>query len=235
MFHVDESYDASYHFHLGLLIDGKDAADASAELDDLVKECFWNDLCPYEAELHGFEVFGRCKSWKAASPADAVGVFDRTLDVLAACDVEVIFRGFDLTRFRKKYGDLDHYPWAFENLLERLNERLLERGEYAVVIADEQHAYKDELQRQVMLGRQRAPYGGYRAQQLTQVLDTAHFVDSKLSRLTQLADMVAFVVRRRASVPREADARAEAAMARLHGKVRDAIPDPSGQYATIRS
>lgn len=107
-------------------------------------------------------------------------------------------QGFDLTRFRKKYGDLDHYPWAFENLLERLNERLLERGEYAVVIADEQHAYKDELQRQVMLGRQRAPYGGYRAQQLTQVLDTAHFVDSKLSRLTQLADMVAFVVRRRA-------------------------------------
>jgi len=53
--------------------------------------------------------------------------------------------------------------------------------------------------------------------------------------MTQLADLVVFTLRRRQSIPVETDPRAEAVQAELVRLVIEAIPDPKGQYRTVRS
>jgi hypothetical protein len=105
--------------------------------------------------------------------------------------------------------------------------------DYAVVIADQQHQHRERVQRDVIDCRIHGT-SGYRSQKLDRILDTAHFVDSELSRMIQLADMVAFIARRRLSVPTETDSRAEIAMSNLDAKIRAAVPDPKAKYLTIR-
>ena len=171
---------------------------------------------------------------KATNVPDRIELYGKVLDVLSDCGVEVILHGAKIRRLKNRYGpEHDPYWWEFINVLERLNERMRTLDEYAVVIADQQHQHRERVQRDVIDCRVNGT-SGYRAQKLDRILDTAHFVDSKLSRMIQLADMTAFITRRRLSVPTESDQRAELAMADLNSKVRSAVPDPKAKYLTIR-
>jgi hypothetical protein len=53
--------------------------------------------------------------------------------------------------------------------------------------------------------------------------------------MVQLADLAAYILRRRTSIQHESDARGEAAMQRLYDAVVAAIPEPSGRYLTVRA
>jgi Protein of unknown function (DUF3800) len=233
LFHVDESRDKVHHFHVGLLLAGADAVAAEVALNKIVKDAMFAGACWSGSELHGYEIFNRQGDWSRATIPQAINIFDQSLAVLSTGSIEVLVRGAQLAPFQTQYPGSDPYRWEFRNLLERLNERLTTRDEYGLVIADQHHEYRDILQRDVINSKVLGT-GGYRSQKLLRIVDTAHFVDSRLSRMTQLTDMVAFIVRRRASTPREADPRAETVMARLWQLVWNAIPDPRGQYHTIR-
>ncbi len=114
-----------------------------------------------------------------------------------------------------------------------MNERLRTLGDYGLVISDQQTEHREGIQRDVANSKQYAT-GGYRSQKLERILDTAHFADSKLSRMIQLADMAAFTLRRRATLRTEGDARLQAVMERVSRLVYDVIPAPQGQFHTIR-
>lgn len=168
--------------------------------------------------------------WATIQLQDRVNLVDNALESLAAGQMEVFCRGINMDRFRHRYGQTDPHPWAFRNLLERLNERLRQANEYAVVIADE-HSKQRTLKRDLR-DAQRHGTPGYRGQILDRIRDTAHFVDSAESRMIQLADLVAYVRRRRARGP-AADPRAEEAMQRLQGRITNSVPNPTGQFDTI--
>ncbi|HMS72365.1 MAG TPA: DUF3800 domain-containing protein [Baekduia sp.] len=233
LFYIDESRDALHHFHLGVLATGSQVAAIEQDLEAIVETAFDAGACRWRAELHGVALFHGNDDWDKATAAQRINVYESALTLLPTHGVEVLARGANLARFAKRYGGGDPYRWEFSNLLERLNERLRSLDEYGLVIADEQHEYRDILRRDLADSKQSGT-GGYRSQRLTRVLDTAHFVDSKLSRTTQLADLIAFIIRRRASCPTESDPRQEAVMSGLFQLVHDAIPDPKGQYYTVR-
>ena len=65
-------------------------------------------------------------------------------------------------------------------------------GISGLVISDQQTEHREGIQHDVANSK-RYGAGGYRSQKLERILDTAHFVDSKLSRMVQLADMATFV------------------------------------------
>jgi hypothetical protein len=223
-----------HHYHVGLLTDGPTTAAVESGMQAIVEQAFDVGACTWKAEVHGVEIFHGNVQWSKGTIEQRIWVFDRVLGLLSAHGVEVIARGANLPRFAANYGaGVDPYTWEFSNLLERLNERLIARGDYGLVIADEQSEHKETLQKQLAYSKEFGT-GGYRSQVLERVLDTAHFVASKLSRLTQLADVVAFVLRRRAGRRQEHDARLEAVMQRWAGLIYPAVPDPQGQYHTIR-
>ena len=236
LFYVDESKDGRHHFHAGILVVGPEVPIIETALDDLVNEAGWTGLIKdCGAELHGADFFQRQGQgpWGAASAVQRGGILEAALRLIPDHGVEVIAKGANLAQFNAKYPGTSPYRWEFSNLLERLNERLIRLDDYGLVIADEQHQYRKLLRYDVAQGK-RFGTGGYRSQKLRRVVDTVHFVDSKLSRMVQLADLAAFVIRRRASIPKETDARLEALMARLHTLVFAGIPDPKGQFCTIR-
>ncbi len=232
LFFIDESRDRSHHYHVGILADGPGAAAAEAALNGVVHAAYDMGITRWGSELHAVPIFHGTGDWARGAPPLRAGVFTDALAVLAACQLEVIARGVNLSRFARRYQG-DPFRWEFSNLLERVNERLRAVNEYGLVIADQQNQHRKLLQSDVANGKAFGT-GGYRNQRLTRVLDTAHFVDSRLSRLVQLADVVAFVLRRRATIPLEPDQRAEAFMADWIRTISAAIPTPIGKYHTIR-
>lgn len=233
LFYVDESRDGRYHYHLGLLAEGARVAEAEAALDEVVEEAVDNGATRWGSELHAKDIFHGTAEWARGSTPQRAQVLEQALEVIGRFDIEVIARGANLARFSKRYPGSDPYRWEFSNLLERLNERLRDVEDYGLVIADQQHEYRELLQRDLADGK-RLGTGGYRDQKLVRILDTAHFVESRLSRMVQLADLAAFVLRRRASIPSEQDTRLERLMTRLGNLVTAAIPHPDGRYHTIR-
>lgn len=234
LFFVDESADAKYHFHLGLLANGAQVAAAEKDLEGIVERAFDAGLTTWRAEIHGEEIVSMKGAW-AKGRTNISGLIDvahEVLGVLAAHEIEVICRGVELDRFRRKYGPrASPHTWLFRNVLERLNERLKALDDYALVIADEHHQYGRSMRADLHIG-QRVSTPGYRGQKLARVIDTVHFVNSADSRLTQLADMAVYVRRRRESGP-ENDPRFEAAMAQLGAKVFGAVAIPSGAMDTV--
>lgn len=235
LFYVDESRDRGPKGHLlfaGLLADGDQVAAVESELKTIAENAWDDGLARWGTELHAAEIFGGVRAWHKGTIDQRIDLLDDVLSVLVNKDIEVIARGANLTRFKKNYAG-DPYRWEFSNLLERLNERLRARNERGLVISDEQSQHREGIQRDVANSKELGT-GGYRSQKLERILDTAHFVDSKLSRMIQLADMSAFILRRRATFSTERDPRLEQVMARLSKRVTDALPSPTGQYYTIR-
>jgi hypothetical protein len=219
---------------VGLLSDGPRLAAVEAALDDIVDQANDDGACRSRAELHAVDIFHQHGRWDRATIDQSIKVFDDTLALLTGHGIEVLARGANFARFHARYGEnADPFTWEFSNLLERLNERCRSRGDYALVIGDQQSEHREILQRHLADSKKYGT-GGYRNQILNRVLDTAHFVDSKLSRMIQLADMAAFVLRRRAGRSTERDPRLEAVMQRWSSLVYAAVPEPQGQYYTVR-
>jgi hypothetical protein len=236
LFFVDESADRAHHYHVGLLAAGEQVAAAEKELDQVAQRALdlgYNDGWPPRPELHGLEIFSGAKGWGALSYAQRYEVVEAGLDVLGRHGVEVLARGVELSRFEQRYNNDKAFlhQIAFRNLLERLCERLRERSELGLVIADE-HYTKSDMRHEVRLAKAgRTP--GYRGTNFGAILDTVHFVESSDSRIVQLADLVAFTRRRRRSIPTESHHDGEAAMSRIAQRLNDAVPDPKGQYDSV--
>lgn len=231
MFYLDESWDDHHYFCAGILVDADQVAIIEQRLDAIAAELssFFNKPRIDNPEFHGVAILQQKGDWARFDLDRLIDTVDGALSVIEEADVEVVAHGFDLPRFAEKYGtERDPHPWAFSNTLERVNERLKVYGERAIVIADE-HSVKDRLRRDFEAAKR---YGtsGYRRQTFTQLVDTVHFVDSRLSRAVQLADLVAYVRRRRAMGP-ERDRRAEAAMVRLYAHIEAGVQ--SGACNTI--
>ncbi|WP_083853001.1 DUF3800 domain-containing protein [Saccharomonospora glauca] len=100
-------------------------------------------------------------------------------------------------------------------VLEDIDEYASDRGEYALVIADEPGQNSQQSQyRADLTGYRQFGTGGWRDRRITRVVDTLHFAPSLSSRLVQASDLVAFL-RHRISTKVDGDPRAIRANTRL--------------------
>lgn len=223
MFYVDESADAHHHFHGGVLIDAGAIPAATGVLDEARAMAAKAGYQPWTSsvELHAKAIMGGEGAWAQVTIDDKLDLIAHALSALAVDGVEVIVRGIHLARWRQKYGALPVDDYGFKNLAERLNERMHELDDHAVMIADESR--RAAAQRFELDWGQRLGTTGYRHQKLDRIVDTVHFVDSTRSPMVQLADLVTYV-KRRGRAPRHRDPRAAAALDRLVAIVDAAIP-----------
>ena len=104
-------------------------------------------------------------------------------------------------------------------LIERVDEYAERVDDLALIIADEVDG--QERFRRDLWHYQRQSTWGYRARQITRVVDTIHFAPSKSSRLVQAADLVAYMARRQTHV--ETDGRAARANAVIWARLGPCI------------
>jgi len=230
LFYVDESADHLSHFHAGLLLDGKQAVCAEKALDKVAMRACELGYPKEEVELHGAHIWNGKNDWGELCHEARYYILEAALDVLIAGNIEVIMRGFDLGHWKRKYGSKPPHSYCFMNLLERLNERLEERKERALVIADEHHD-KSLMKRTLQLAKVDGTWG-YRKQKLDRIVDTVHFIDSQESRLVQLADVVAFT-RRRHKLGPQRHPNSVVGLARMVERIRRATPYPVGQFDSV--
>lgn len=236
LFHCDESYDERYHVHLGVLSTGAQAAAAEQAVHALRNKLNWHVIKGWLRELHGYPLFAGIDEWGGVDPDLRVEVYREALQIIVDHELEVLYRGMNMVEYRRRYSASrdpkgDAFKFMFGDLLSwHLRKRCATREEFALVVTDRQNQYEYELRYAHEVGQ--ASYRRFNGRY--GIIDTCHFVNSEHSPLVQLADMAAFVKRRRLSIPEEADPRLEAVMAELAGVVSSAVPEPAYSHCSVR-
>lgn len=151
---------------------------------------------PHRVEFHASETYARRSwPWKGLSQDEARGTIKSVLDVLAnAYDTA---RAFSCVVHKPSFPNRDPMEIAFEDLCSRFDrylQRLRANGDRqrGLVILDKS-AHETTLQEMAVAFRTLGPRWGV----IRNLADTPLFIDSRASRVIQLADHVAYAVFRR--------------------------------------
>ena len=166
------------------------------ELDSLAESIYPAD--PHSVEFHASEIFGRrVKPWKGMSKEDVIGVIKSVLRVLAKSRDTV--RAFACAIHKPTFPnpDNDYMGIAFEDMCSRFDmylKRLYHSGDpqRGLLILDDS-SHETTLRRMARDFRTL----GTRWGSVHNLADTPFFVDSRASRIVQLADHLAYSVFRR--------------------------------------
>ncbi|MDK2972173.1 MAG: hypothetical protein PWP23_1928 [Candidatus Sumerlaeota bacterium] len=164
------------------------------QLDELAATIFPSD--PHAVEFHASEIFARRREpWKSMTREEAQGVIKAVLTIFR--DSYGSANAFACAIHKPSYPDLDPMELAFEELCNRFDlflNRLRSEGDRhrGLIILDES-AHETTLQRMARDFRTLGTRWGI----VRNLAETPLFVDSRASRLVQLADHVAYSVFRR--------------------------------------
>lgn len=235
LFHCDESFETGRcHFHLGILSNGEQTAAAENALRDISSNFRWEHCAGRtgQFELHGADIYGSSgRGWFAGVPREArIDLYRRVLSVIPDHGLEVIYKGIDLAAYARSYsGSADPHrdttTFMFEDIVKLAAGRGRMRGEPVLVVTDEAHSNRAALRE----GHARSAAGS------STIVGACHFVDSEDSLLVQLADMAAFMVRRRRLHHPETHPTVEAINAELMGLVTAGLPGPAPTFGHYRS
>ncbi|APB11304.1 hypothetical protein A4R63_07315 [Corynebacterium pseudotuberculosis] len=194
---VDESYQHSHYYVAGVLVDEKQCRDLEARLDDLAQGIQTRNQWLAPPEFHGHALMNGLDDWKSLSGhfGACVNIYQKVMHAIQNSGARVYLEGVDVKRLnaRYKYPDSPH-EIALRHTLERVNEYCAIAGQMCKVIADtvpQQDQFNEAIQ-----GFVRTSTPGYRGQRLLCVNGDIEFVDSRVSRGVQAADMSAYVLRR---------------------------------------
>lgn len=193
--YVDESYTASHYWIAALVCPQIDVVPLTNALDAVVAKAAntYRDISP-RAELHGHRLFHGSDDWALLKPMvrARIGVYNDAFSAIGASGANIIIRGVDRLRLEHRYIYPNHpHAVVLEHLLERIDEHAAAKAELVLVIADE--IDQADQYRRALWHSQKFATGGYRARQLSRIVDTLHFAPSKSSRLVQAADLIAFM------------------------------------------
>lgn len=196
--YLDESYDNDFYWMAALLCQESALQPLAEKLDTIVRRTAAQHGVPPDAELHGHDLFQGKADWEPMGEMvqARIGVYRAVFEAVGQADVRIILRGLDRKRHESRYGEKAYHPHrvVIEHLLERVDELAEANDELVLVIADQ--IDNEDVYRQNLWEFQRWNTAGYRARQLTRIVDTLHFVPSRRSRLVQATDMIAFMRRR---------------------------------------
>ncbi len=200
LLYLDDAGSAGNKSENYLVLGGVSIFEASAhwiaqELDKLAQSI--SPGKPNEVEFHASEVFSRrSPPWKGMSRGEAQGVIKAVLQILTNGSYDTT-RLFACAIEKASYAGRDLMELAFEDLCSRFDRYLTRlRGDgdrqRGLLILDNS-AYETTLQK---LANDFRTFGT-RWGGIHNLADTPFFVDSRASRLIQLADHVAYAVFRR--------------------------------------
>lgn len=164
------------------------------EMDELASTI--DSSNPQGVEFHASEIFSRKKQpWDKMTKMEAQGVIKAVLDILRHSYESA--RVFACAVHKKSYPGRDPVELAFEDLCSRFDlflHRLARQGkrERGLLILDES-THETTLQRISKEFRTLGTRWGF----IHNLVETPLFVDSRASRLIQLADHIAYAVFRR--------------------------------------
>lgn len=158
------------------------------EVDEFVRDLGLEDS--ENAELHATDMAsGKTRSWKTMRRPDRLDTIKRALDILAGAHRSV--RLFAVAVHKQAIAPHDPVEYAFEEICNRFDLKLrrtwADENQRGLVVMDKSH-YENTLQNLA----QRFRESGTRWGKLRNLAEVPLFVDSRMSRIVQLADLVAW-------------------------------------------
>ena len=199
LLYLDDAGSASNPTEQYLVLGGVSVYEAQAHyitqrLDSLAEDV--NPSDPHSVEFHASEIFARrSQPWKGLTQDRARGMIKSVLSVLS--DTYESARAFACVIHKASFPNQDPMEVAFEDLCSRFD-RYLQRlrhggdAQRGLLILDKS-AYETTLQKMSIEFRTLGTSWGV----IRHLADTPLFVDSRASRVIQLADHVAYAVFRR--------------------------------------
>lgn len=199
LLYLDDAGSASNANEEYLVLGGVSIFEAQAhwftqEMDNLATTI--NPANPHSVEFHASDIFSRRElPWRGMSREEAQGVIKAVLDILKRSYDTA--RAFACAIHKKSFPERDPTELAFEDLCSRFDlylNRLRGQGDRqrGILILDES-THETTLQRMAAEFRTLGTRWGV----VRNLAETPLFVNSRVSRLVQLADHVAYAVFRR--------------------------------------
>lgn len=146
---------------------------------------------PYTAadiEFHGSELFGGKKLSERVKPGERVACCHA---ILNACkQAQAQFGSCTIDKMKLTVGH--PHMWAFQFTLERLQDRLAAENQRGLIIADEHRELEEQIIRDLSFSQSSNTGRGWRPTQITNIVDTVHFVKSHHNRIVQACDVMTY-------------------------------------------
>lgn len=185
---------APYHYIGGVLVAETLWQPVREGMDAVAKDVLGANEA---AEFHGAEIVNGTGVWSGRAVAERRDAYARCLALLATFDLPIGYARCDKELLRKQY----RYPMDPRNLvfwlfLERLAKHCNRLGELTFIVADDSRPDSRKICREVLTEyRTKGPPFGQKVD-VSRVIDTVHFMDSRDSRHIQLCDLALYVIRR---------------------------------------
>ena len=148
-------------------------------------------------ELHAGEIYNGKGPWRKAFEGNRqrYEVLNHFAEALSAINLRILVHGLDVNRQLVKYSlPTDPRYLSLKFLIEKLDKELHLTSDISILICDS-GASNQEIQyiRNLLIEMQMIGTGGLYPRQITQIVDTVHFSDSRKSRGIQAVDLISFL------------------------------------------
>jgi hypothetical protein len=196
---IDEAFSEGHFFMCALVIDGEQLQILEKEFQRIMSQlenAFPNEISR-NLELHAGEIFNGKGPWRKAFEGNRqrYEVLNHFSEVLAGLNLRILIHGIDVKRQEIKYSlPTDPRYLSLRFLIEKLDKVLHSTSDVSMLICDS-GASNQEIQhiRDLLVDMQINGTGGLYPRQITQIVDTVHFSDSKRSRGIQAVDLISFL------------------------------------------
>jgi hypothetical protein len=178
----------------------------------------------HKFEFHGSEIWSWYGPWRGKAPAARLAVLESVVGLLDELSLSVIHTRIDKASLSATYHgayDKNSYLLALQFLLEKLDGWRTDAA-LRIIVADE--AKEHEL-RAIKLVSEMQTWGVglVPSRKLRSIIDSIHFVDSKVSYGVQLADVIAFILHR-ATLHTQNHPNADEAVRRMRQTIAEHTP-----------
>jgi hypothetical protein len=196
---IDEAFSKGHFFMCALVIDGAQLQKLEKEFQRIMYqlEIAFPDQISRNLELHAGEIFNGKGPWRKAFEGNRqrYEVFNQFAEVLTGLNLRILVYGIDVEKQGVRYSlPTDPRYLCLRFLIEKLDKELHSSADISMLVCDS-GASNQEIQRirDVLVDMQINGSGGLYSRQITQIVDTIHFSDSKRSRGIQAVDLISFL------------------------------------------
>jgi hypothetical protein len=196
---VDESERNKEFYFLGALIGTEEQVQAlSDDMDKiLLKHSSTFPSLSLTTEFHAHEMMAGSEDWRRIPLRMRFGIYDEALEAISNSGAAIYIEGIDVeAQIARGYKTVTPArEVAFSYILERINEYAQRRRTTAIIVADDHHTAAES--RSNFTRYQQWGTFGYRSSRLQSISDNVEFIDSKMSRALQAADLATYLYNRR--------------------------------------
>lgn len=207
----------------GILIDSSGVLALTNRLDALVARSLPTESHRRDTELHAYDLYHRLGRWKALSPRQSIWVFSEVLRAITDHSLGIFFRLVHSPREDVTEMERD----VLESVLQRAGLFALESRAHTLAVCDERRDGGFRHLQGLSSFAVNSPDPSPPIEQVA-VIPPLCFAPSHETRVLQAADMLAFILRRRALVRQESSSKSQEAMDSLLRHL-----DQSGLHVSI--